>query len=524
MDAKVDGIKVEMKMADIPQTDDHSTPKSTSRISTKKVQISRVTNNTLPELPASVALLDDVPAALHVPDYTSVTTNMDENMYDSDSTITDPDMADYLLANMQNPDNPAMQNTVLNSGVRGAVSSIIQSTVDHTRKSTIYPTIQNTGVSIAMQNMANFDIQNGINHTSNLAIQNTIRLILQNTVNSRSTMQDATNPSTAFGTLMEPPEPYESTLPHATICDNDTTMSETAEEADQLRSSPCSTEIENRIRVHNPMSISWIVHPIDTEPNQSLSAIIDPAPVLSNATDSSILDSRARSRPADLPIVQSLIQAYILKAFHILLPLEYITTEDLPGAYSWNARPFKTFTFFRERSSSTWSPEELSLFTRALGKSLCALWDPWVELPESVSMNELCNNFLMPRYELEMSRASLKEKKSFSRWYFMHTGEEWCASIRPHVQVLQRIPGLQLPAATELTKAHKYVQLKEMTMALDDASEEMWADSWDRLTLKRKLDLYLTGLEGVDITALRAQYTVEERLAEREAQRSREEN
>jgi hypothetical protein len=75
-----------------------------------------------------------------------------------------------------------------------------------------------------------------------------------------------------------------------------------------------------------------------------------------------------------------------------------------------------------------------------------------------------------------------------------------------------------------VTKAHKFVQLKEMTMALDDASEEMWADSWDRLTLKRKLDFYLTGLEGVDIAALRAQYTAEERLAEWEAQRSREEN
>lgn len=49
-------------------------------------------------------------------------------------------------------------------------------------------------------------------------------------------------------------------------------------------------------------------------------------------------------------------------------------------------------------------------------------------------------------------------------------------------------------------------------MALDDTSEEMWADSWDRLTLKRKLDFYLTGLEGVDIAELRAQYTAEERL------------
>lgn len=75
-----------------------------------------------------------------------------------------------------------------------------------------------------------------------------------------------------------------------------------------------------------------------------------------------------------------------------------------------------------------------------------------------------------------------------------------------------------------MTKAHKFVQLKEMTMALDDASEEIWTNSWDRLTLKRKLDFYLMGLEGVDIAELRAQHTAEERLAEREAQRSWEEN
>jgi hypothetical protein len=331
MDVKVDEIEMEVKMADIPQTGDH-TPESTFKTPKEKAQDSRDTNNTPPELPASVVLLEDVPTALDVPDYTSDTTIMDENMYDSDSTITDPDMADYLLAiqdhdnpdiqdtdnpDMQNAiDNPAMQNAVL-SAVRNTDNSTIQNTVNHAMQNTIHPAMQNTihpamqntGVNLAMRNIVNFAIQNAINPTFNPAIQNTIRPIVQNTINS--TMQDAVNPATAFGALVEPPEPYESALPDAGESDNDTTMSEAAEEADQLRSSPCSTEISNRIRVHNPMSISWIVHPRNTEPNQSSSAIIDPAPGLRNAADSSIAGSRAQSRPAELPIVQSLIQAYI---------------------------------------------------------------------------------------------------------------------------------------------------------------------------------------------------------------------
>lgn len=321
MDVKVDEIEVEVETADIPQTGDRSTPKSNSKTPKKKVQDSRDTNNTFPELPAGTVLLEDIPTAPNVPSYTSDTNIMDENMYDSDSTITDPDMADYLLAirdtdspdiaDMQNTINPDMQNPVLHSATRNTVDSIVQDTVNHAMQSTIHPTMQNTGVNPrpAIWNMVNFAIQNAINPSSDAAIQNNIRPIVQNIISS--TMQDAVNPANAFGALVEPPEPYKSALPHAGEPDNDTTMSEAAEEADQVRSSPCSAEIENRIRAHNPMSISWIMHSRNTESSRSSSAIIDPAPGLNNTADSSIAYSRAQSRPGELPIIQSLIQAYI---------------------------------------------------------------------------------------------------------------------------------------------------------------------------------------------------------------------
>lgn len=175
MDVKVDEIEVEVETADIPQTGDRSTPKSNSKTPKKKVQDSRDTNNTFPELPASTVLLEDIPTAPNVPSYTSDTNIMDENMYDSDSTITDPDMADYLLAirdtdspdiaDMQNTINPDMQNPVLHSATRNTVDSIVQDTVNHAMQSTIHPTMQNTGVNPrpAIWNMVNFAIQNAIN-------------------------------------------------------------------------------------------------------------------------------------------------------------------------------------------------------------------------------------------------------------------------------------------------------------------------------------------------------------------------
>lgn len=319
MDVKVDEVKVEVETADIPQMGDRSTPKSNSKTPKEKAQDSRDTDSTFPELPASTVLLEDIPTIPNVPNYASSTTIMDENMYDSDSTITDPDMADYLLAirdtdspdiaDIQNTINPGMRNTALHSAARNNVGSIVQDTVNHAMQSTIHPTMQNTGVNPAIRNMVNFAIQNAINPNFDPAIQNNIRPIVQNTISS--TMQDAVNPANAFGALVEPPEPYKSALPDAGESDNDTTMSEVAEEADQVRSSPCSAEVENGIRGHNPMSISWIVHSRNTEPSRSSSAIIDPAPGLSNAADSSIAYSHAQSRPAELPIVQSLIQAYI---------------------------------------------------------------------------------------------------------------------------------------------------------------------------------------------------------------------